>query len=913
MSRRAGLRRLGFPLTILISGVLATTLAAVEMRRDAAAQDQERFDAVVDRLQDSITDRLNLYIAMLRAGAGLFAASDIQSPQQFRAFVERLRLSSLYPGVQGIGYSARFAPQDLASVVQAQRAGGRPDFRVWPDAPRVEYHSILFLEPLDRRNEAAIGYDMFTAPVRRAAMERARDSGGPAASGLVTLVQEIDELKQPGFLIYMPVYEGGIVPPTVDERRRRLRGFIYSPFRAGDLFNGILGRNARPPAGFALFDGDPNPASLIHQTATPPAAGALSATRRFEVAGRAWTAQIYPAPAFYLEFNRRLVPVVAWSGMTITLVLTGLAVLQTRARERAEQSEASLREQTATLEAVNQTGAQLAAELDLDRLVQALTDAGTRLTRAQFGAFFYNQTNEQGESYTLYTLSGVAREAFHGFPMPRNTAVFGPTFRGDAIVRAADITADSRYGHNPPYHGLPKGHLPVRSYLAVPVKSRSGEVLGGLFFGHPQPGVFTEQAERIIAGIAAQAAIAIDNARLYRQVQDLLGAERSARSEAERASRLKDEFLATLSHELRTPLNAILGWAHMASTGTLSEAKRQGALETILRNARAQSQLIEDLLDMSRIISGRVRLYTSLVRVLDVVEAAMQAIRPTAPHHRIEVTAAPAASTLVVLGDHDRLQQVLWNLLTNAIKFTPPEGRIEVSIAGRGGEVEIAVTDTGIGISTDFLPHVFERFRQADGSVSREHGGLGLGLSIAQHLVEMHGGSIHASSPGPGRGATFTVRLPAAAPGLRTGGPRETPMRRADAAALRSVRILVVDDDADAGELAKEILTQRGAEVTLAGSARDALRWLRANAGGVDIVVSDLGMPQMDGFEFMRQVRALPPDQGGAVGAIALTAYAGTEDQARALAAGYDCHLAKPFTPDVLVNQCAALARSGAV
>lgn len=1040
MLMRTGLRQWWFPFAVFAIALASTAVVAVQMQRAANVQDHERFEVAIDRLQDSIRDRIDMYVAMLRAGAGLLAATDLRSPEQFRAFVERLELPERYPGAQGIGYTSRIPAEELDRITAAQKKVGNAGFRVWPADPRPEYHSILYLEPLDQRNRAAIGYDMFTESTRRMAMERARDSGEPAASGPVTLVQEIDEHKQPGFLIYMPVYRGAAVPTTVEERRRQLRGFVYSPFRAGDLFGGILGRNPRPRAGFSLFDGTPSAGGFLHRTAVDGDTGRLTARRDIPVAGRTWTAEVFSTPALERSSIAAFVPLVIWGGGAITVLLTGLAVLQTRARRRAEQSEIaadeasrrfqqlanaipqlawmakpdgsvywynerwyeytgttpdqmhgwgwqqvhepselpnvlerwkhslqtgepfemefplrgadgifrlfltrvvpfrdttgsivhwfgtntdvqyrrdaerSLREHTETLEILNRTGAQVAGELELDRLVQGVTDAGTRLTRAQFGAFFYNKINEQGESYTLYTLSGVPREAFAQFPMPRNTAVFGPTFRGEGIFRSGDITADVRYGRNAPHHGMPPGHLPVRSYLAAPVKSRSGEVLGGLFFGHSDRDVFTEQTEDIIAGMTAQAAIAIDNARLYGQVQQLLTRERTAREEAERVGRLKDEFLATLSHELRTPLNAVVGWAHILSSGTLTENKRQVAIDTILRNARIQSRLIEDLLDMSRIISGRVRIETSVVSVRDVIEAALNVVRPTAAAKRVELLVNIEPGFHAVKGDNNRLQQIVWNLLTNAIKFTPAGGSVAVVLARRDDNIEISVADTGIGIDPEFLPHVFERFRQADGSFTRGHGGLGLGLSIVHSLVEMHAGLIRASSAGLNRGATFSVHLPAAPDAdLVAAGyhkPRRT--KAPEGPLLESLAILVVDNDADAGDLAREILTHSGARVFTARSGAEALRLLHTDGTTVNLIVSDLGMPQMDGYEFIRRVRALPPEMGGSAPAIALTAYAGTEDQMRAMAAGYAVHLAKPFTPTDLVEACAALRSAGA-
>ena len=434
-----------------------------------------------------------------------------------------------------------------------------------------------------------------------------------------------------------------------------------------------------------------------------------------------------------------------------------------------KQAEEALRDETRILEILNDTGAMLSQKLELQDLVQAVTDAATALSGARFGAFFYNVTNDSGDSFMLYALSGAPREAFQDFGQPRATPLFGPTFHGADPIRAADVLADPRYGKWGPHHGMPPGHLPVRSYLAVPVVSRSGEVIGGLFFGHPEVGVFTERAERLVVGVAAQAAVAIDNARMFEAAQRaaedrkrLLDSERVARAAAERMSEMKDQFLATLSHELRTPLSAILGWSQvLRRRGAKDDADVQRGLETIERNARMQTQLIEDLLDMSRIASGKVRLDVQAVQPAGFVEAAVETVRPAADAKSIALVTMVDPDVGTIMGDPGRLQQVVWNLLSNAIKFTPKDGRIETTVRWEPDHVEIRVTDTGIGIKPEFLAHLFERFRQADASTTRKYGGLGLGLSIVKNLVELHGGSVHAQSEGEDRGATFIVQLPA--------------------------------------------------------------------------------------------------------------------------------------------------------
>lgn len=558
------------------------------------------------------------------------------------------------------------------------------------------------------------------------------------------------------------------------------------------------------------------------------------------------------------------------------------------------------REQAAVTQRLNEVGTFVASALDRNTIVQAVTDTATEVTGAEFGAFFYNDADPQtGEAYLLYTLAGASKDAFATFPKPRATALFGPTFRGEAIIRLADVTQDPRYGQNAPFFGKPAGHLPVRSYLAVPVKTRSGDVLGGLFFGHSAAGVFTEHHEQLAAGIASWASVALENARLYVSVQE--------------SSRLKDQFLATLSHELRTPLNAILGYTRMIRSGLLGEDRHGHAIEVIERNAVSLSQIVEDVLDVSRIISGKIRLNVQPVELPRVISEALDTVRPAADAKgvRLEIILDPRAAP--VSGDPERLQQVVWNLLANAVKFTPRGGKMQVRLERVNSHVEIVVSDTGVGIPADFLPHVFERFRQADAGAAREHPGLGLGLAIAQQVVEMHGGTIHASSEGQGLGATFRVRLPLMIvhPGPR-GEARMHPLTATRGALmpvtnLTDVRVLAVDDDRDALTLVREILEAAGAQVFIASAADAALASLERDRPHV--LLADLGMPHVDGFQLIAEVRRLPDPELSAIPAAALTAYARSEDRVKALHSGFQIHLSKPVEPGELMMAIAALAK----
>lgn len=1032
-----------------------------------------------------------------------------------------------------------------------------------------------------------------------------------------------------------------------------------------------------------------------------------------------------------------------------------------RARDVAAllQHELARGDEARTTETLHRTGLVLAAELDLEKLLQVLTDEATELSGARFGAFFYNVNDPQGETYLLYTLSGAPREAFARFPAPRNTPLFAPTFSGERVVRLDDVTADPRYGTMAPHHGMPPGHLPVRSYLAVPVVARAGEVLGGLFFGHPEVGVFTERHERLVTDIAEQAAIAVENARLfqsaerarhdaeqaamrnarlqtitaalseastpdqvarvvvdqaigalkaaagvlfrltddgaalevmravgfgkaqisrfaripldaplavaqavrtgepvwvssvdeflarfpavkgwlspdhgswaalpvmldrqvvgtlsfsfdgsrtfdahdrafmmslaplcaqalerarlyeasdrardeaesarrrlaflanassvlvasldyeatlqnvarlavpeladacsielrdpitggfrtvaeseappsaapmgtgerepivlpmaargrilgtmsfssrsrrfssqdvalfnelaqraalalenarlfhetrealqrnreslalldtllrsapvglafvdpelrfvrvneslaqlngksveehlgrtvmeivpdvaqhvaplYRRVLEtgepirdmpvsgetsarpgetrhfnvsyypvatpdgarlgvgivvtdytdrhraeeertqLLERERTARAEAEEANRAKDDFLATLSHELRTPLNAMLGWAQLLRTGKLTDGGRVRALETIERNAKLQAQLVEDILDVSRIIAGKLRLRVRDIDLTPIIAGALDAVRPAADAKGVTVSLALDFGAGLILGDAERLQQVVWNLLSNAVKFTPKGGRVDVRAQRRSGSVVLRVSDSGRGIAPEFLPHVFDRFRQADSTMTRQQGGLGLGLAIVRHLVELHGGTVEAASAGPGHGATFTVTLPMRAE-RDAALPLDTPAapglveRDGETPDLAGVRVLVVDDEEDARTLVRTVLEQHGADVCIASSCAEALALFEERPPTV--LVSDVAMPGEDGYALIRKVRARAVDQGGDVAAVALTACASVDDSRQALLAGFQMHVPKPIETEDLVWMVAKLA-----
>ncbi|WP_300759558.1 ATP-binding protein [Janthinobacterium sp.] len=576
--------------------------------------------------------------------------------------------------------------------------------------------------------------------------------------------------------------------------------------------------------------------------------------------------------------------------------------------DQVKRVQEALRDETRVLELLNNTGATLAGTLDLPALLQETVDAATRISGARFGAFYY------GTSRVKQHLHDGADGSE---PLPAARAV-----SGISAEQANTIATDLRQGPGMRHNDLlaapeqrADGAPALRSCLSLPVRSRSGQLLGRLLLGHPQAGMFSARSERIVAAIAAQAAVALDNTRLYaaahcaaEERKVLLDSEREARAEAERTNQLKDEFLTTLSHELRTPLSAILGWAQVLRRGTRDQADLHRGLHSIERNARAQAQLIEDLLDMSRITSDKVMLDMQTIVPATAIASAIETLRPAADakHITLNTVIAPDAGTII--GDPGRMQQVIWNLLSNALKFTPQGGQVTIAVRRDSSYLSITVADNGMGIEADFLPYVFDRFRQADASTTRKHGGLGLGLAIVKHLVEQHGGTVTASSAGHMQGATFTVRLPLSRQAGSEASNNEQPASgETGPCDLSGVKVLLVDDEADARELTERILRGSHAEVCSAANAAQALQLMSSERP--DVLVSDIGMPDIDGLELLALIRALGPAQGGALPALALTAFARPQDRQRALEGSFQAYASKPLDPSVLLATIAQLAK----
>jgi signal transduction histidine kinase/DNA-binding response OmpR family regulator len=571
---------------------------------------------------------------------------------------------------------------------------------------------------------------------------------------------------------------------------------------------------------------------------------------------------------------------------------------------------------------------QLAAERDPSRVLEKFCHAARDIIGAAHAAVGVVEGDGFGSPYFFRSDANGAQVEGDAQAPSADAGVIATLFSEGRTLRLSGGGEPLASEH------LPPTKLSARSLLGTPIM-HSGRALGWLYLTDKNGAdEFSEADERLAGTLATQVAVAYESARLYAEAQRqaaalklevaerkqaeeerarMLVREQAARADAERANRTKDEFLATLSHELRTPLTAILGWSRLLRTSSFEGEQLARALETIERNARSQSQLIDDLLDVSRIITGKLRIDAQPIELVPIVEAAIDSIRPAAEAKSIKFEVALDRAAGRVSGDADRMQQVVWNLFSNAVKFTPEGGRVEVRLERTGSHTRISVADTGAGIDAKFLPFIFDRFRQADGSTTRKHGGLGLGLAIVRHLVELHGGEVSVQSDGTERGSTFSVVLPLLEGGTDGGsrGAADAAPTAAEveataaggAAPLGGLCVLVVDDEADTRDWIAAVLRRNGAAVRSCGSAAEALRLL--DAWEPDLLLSDIGMPHEDGYSLIKKVRK--SRAGSRMPAVALTAYASGEDRARALDAGFQEHLVKPVEPERLVAAIATV------
>ena len=875
--------RAGTPLLVMVVSLLLAFLAAQRIAATTRDRDRLRFESLVQRTQTDIVDRIDTYIALMHSTRGLMEANDSIGLRDFRTFISSIGLTARYPGIQGIGYSRRVAAADLPSFLSRTRREAGGGFNIRPTQPRDEYHVIVYLEPLDRRNVTAIGYDMFTEPVRRTVMERARDTGLPAATGSVTLIQEIDEQKQSGFLIYLPVYRGGGTPGTVAERRAQLVGFIYCPFRADDLLRGIFGAQGNPELAFQVYAGqEPATEGLLHESDlegdSDSHAPAFTRTTSFLVAGQPWSIAFATRPAFDAGSTRDAVVLILIAGVVVSLTLFGLTWAQVNARARAERAVAGLRRSEQAL-AENQERMRLILAHALDAVVTM--DGQGRITswnpRAET-LFGWSGEDVVGRSLADTIIPPPLRE-----PHRRGLARYLATGEGPVLNRRIEVMAVRRDG----------SEFPVE--LAItPLGSTSGDVSFSAFLSDITARKRAEE-ELQRTHNELELRVADRTAELATANRDL--AEQSRRASV--ANRFKSEFLANMSHELRTPLNAIIGFTKLmqaGKAGTVS-AEQVEFLQDILTSSQHLLQLVNDILDLARVEAGKIEFRPEVLDLNKVVREVRDIVRELAAARRIQIDVTIDSDVSSVVLDPGRLKQVLYNFLSNAIKFTNEDGKVSIRARADGpAHFRLEVEDTGIGIRPEDVRRLFIEFQQLDTAAAKRYQGTGLGLALTRQLVEAQGGTVGVTSE-PGHGSVFYAVLP------RVGGTAVSADTQSHAATRQpgGPVVLVVEDDAIDRKWLVRTLSEAGIGAEVAATGKDAITLVRTRH--YDAITVDLLLPDIQGHTVIQAIREEGPNRDTPIIVVTVLAE-------RGLGLGFRVHdvLSKPVRPDELV---AALHRVG--
>lgn len=747
-------RRQWIPYFVLVVTLLLTVFTSYYVAIATIAQDKLQFENTAQRTQYDIQNRLETYTALLRAGSGLFAANEQISRDDFHTFVDRLDLQNRYPGIQGIGFSARVMPQEKAALVARMQNQGMANFTIKPEFKRAEYHSILYLEPLNERNKVAIGFDMSTEQVRRTAMERARDTGTAAASGRVTLVQEIDEQKQAGFLIYVPVYRNGTTPRTLNERRAALTGFVYSAFRTHDFPQGIFGEH-QPAIDFQIYDGtDLSSKNLLYRYSNQSGAAdqhSLTATKTINVAGRTWSI-FFASRSDQLASGRSALYILV-GGLAISFVLFKVTRSQVNAEQQIQKLNTSLERQ------VQQRTAQLQQALDFEATLKRLTDK----VRDSLDEHQILQTAVQELTLALgiiccdaavYNLDEGTSSIRYAYTASNQGMLTTPSAKG-SVVQMADIPEIYSQLCNGQYFQFCELTFdPIRSQVAVlscPIVDNQG-ALGDLWLFNHKNKAFDQLEIRLVQQVANQCAIAMRQARLYQ-------AATAQVKELEKLNALKDDFLSTVSHELRTPIANMKMAIQMLRISGGSQERRERYLDILQTECNRESELINDLLDLQRLEAGS---YPSLlmeaINLQDWLPSIIEPFRVRTRQRQQTLSLSLPSHIPVLISYRASLERVLVELLNNACKYTPSGSDIIFRVCYKSTEAVTFTISNPLEIPAAELPRIFDKFYRVPNNDPWKQGGTGLGLALVQKLIEQLQGSIEVESA---QGwTTFTVQLP---------------------------------------------------------------------------------------------------------------------------------------------------------
>ena len=892
---------LRIPAAVFVAGALITFGMTYLVASRNQTESEARFERISVNFVSSLKIRMTTYVNSLEYTRNLFELKPNLDSIEFGSFVRRMEFEKTLPGIQSIGYIKRMPSRD--AIRMAKHLGRKiSDSGINPKKRLA--HLVLFMEPIASTvRTSSVGKDAGVNPSRVQAMDLATDLGEAVATESAKPRTPGPDSDQLFFAVFVPQYKKGMPLTTVAERRRAIQGFVYGGFRASNLFSRVTDDIRVQSAGMRteIFDGDSATADklMYAEGSLENLNESLTKTIELEESNHRWTVRLTAPDDFGPPLAGWMPALALLMGFGATMLVTALTYraqnfaykLEMDIQERRK-TEAQLRAKSELVDFTSKVGLSLMSEQDLTSIVQMVTETGTGLVGARFGAFFYNTSsdelranqNPQPQAFELGALYGADPENFAYLGMPRLTELFKPIFLGQGIVRSDDITLDPRYGSNFLTGGMPKGHLPIRSFLACPVVSKAGKVLGGLFFGHTSSGIFTERTEKIMQSVAIQAAVAMENASLYQRL-------RAAQQEADAANYAKTMFLANISHEMRTPLGVMIGHAELGLDEDSVE-KMRDSLKIIVKNGKELTQIIGDVLDLSKIEANALQIDESSIGCRQFIEELQTIWENKAEAKGLKLHVEVAADLPETFkADRTRVKQILVNLLSNAVKFTD-RGFVKLKVDCLDDDkkmrwLRFSVEDSGPGISDAHKPKLFKTFSQADSSITRKFGGNGLGLALSKQLAQALRGDLELESSVFGQGSCFVLKLPfVMGEQTRARGDREF---NEEAVSLKGLKALIVDDSQDNQLLIQLLLKRFGMHSDVASNGEEGVQMaLRSN---YDLILMDLQMPVLDGYGALEKLQQM----GVRKPIIAVSAHALKEEKQRALSKGFHAYLTKPI------------------